>query len=844
MIKRAFTLIELMISVLIIGIVIFAIVEAYSSIQKAVQYSKDRAIAVNLAQEKINIIKEKLYYKAVPSLNVEYLTDFNPPVPYDTVYFPPEVILEGGVYYTRYTYIVPVNELDGKIIELSPYSPDTGMKKINITVVWNYRNEKKKLSFSTIYTSKDTVMRNASISGRVRDKDTLFPISNANIIIAEYMGILDVSDSNGNYYATLYPGNYTLYVEKRGYFPYLTQFSVGPEQSIIIDVDLKAMEYGKVTGVGWLRDHLVISQIVGSTFSPSGFDQEYIEIFNPTTYTWIVNGEIGLRFQRIYDTSKKNIIINYLRDTIPPGGFYLFANTTPVIVNGISIDADAVWSNSNQSSDFPYFNPTIGSYNIIPVFGDGSDEGGGAVELYRISDEKILDQVGWNRNDGASGKKKAPFCEPGSDCQTQAVQQNIGLQKGEQYVRYSSTYGVSSVYGPAYDSNNNNIDFADYMGISLLPRNSLNFTEVISGTPADGAVFGCMDGYSVSTNSYLIGNRPYAYFELNYVATGTWSCSLPSTTYAFIVDSITVTNGSTITLNSIYLSSQVNWGYVSGSVTDIYGSDITPAIKILASDGNETYVSNKRYLLRVSTGTISITANPNNLNPSYVAISSDNITINPGEIKSNINFVLFQGARISGKVVIAGSTVAVPGVPILITDFYETPRDNQITDASGRFVTNVLSTGSYIVIPQTDSKESVIPSTYTLTLTSPGTTVFSTTFSITNAIGYIIGSVKFQNQPIKTGVLIVASTVSLTGNPPELPDISSFTLSGSPYYMASSNEEGNYIIELRGSTNPAYNIYSYYPHLDNNDNFVIYWSSKTNVKVYAGQVVSNINFFW
>jgi prepilin-type N-terminal cleavage/methylation domain-containing protein len=840
--KRAFTLTELMISVVIIGTVLFAIVEAYFSIQKVVQYSKDRTIATNLAQEKINIIREKLYYKAVPSLNVSYLTDFDPPIPYDTVFFPPETVLEGGVYYTRYTYIVPVEEVNGSIVELPPQSPDTGMKKISVTVVWSYRNEKKKVSVSTIYTSKDTVMRNASISGRIRDKDTLAPISNANIIIAEYMGIVDVSDSNGNYSASLYPGNYTLYVEKRGYFPYYTQFSVGPDQSITKDIDLKARGWGKITGVPWLRDHLVISQIVGSTESPSGFDQEYIEIFNPTTYTWTVNGNIGLRFQRIYDDTKKNILINYFTDTIRSGGFYLFANTSPVIINGVSINADAVWSSTNSSIDFPYFNPSLGQYNIIPVYGDGSDEGGGAIELYRISDGKILDQVGWNRNSGT--KKVAPFCEPGTNCQTQAIQQNIGLQEGEQYVRYSSTAGVSSIYGPSYDSNNNSIDFKDYLSINISPRNSSNLLPVISGTPADGSIVGCGDGYSVSTNSYLVGNPPYSYFELNYVATGTWNFSVSSNTYSFITDSITVTNGSTVTLNSVYLTSGVSWGYITGNLTDVYGNNITPAIKVLASDGNETYVSNKKYTLMVSTGVVSITANPGNLNPSYVSVSSNNISINAGEIKSGVNFVLFQGARISGKVVIAGSTVAVPGIPVLITDIYETPRDNQITDASGRFITNVLSTGSYIIIPQTDSKESVNPSTYTLILTSPGTTVFSTTFSITNAIGYIAGSVKFQNQPIKTGVLIVVSTVSLSGIPPKPPDISSYTLSGSPYYMASSNEEGNYLVEVRGSTNPAYNVYSYYPYLDNNDNFVIYWSSRTNVKVYAGQVVSNINFSW
>lgn len=835
--RCGFTLTELMVSVVIISTVIFVIVEVFGSIQKAIQFSKDRTIAVNLAQEKMQILRGKSYYRVIPSTYIAYLTDFSPAIPYDTYYFPPETVLEAGVYYTRYVYITPVTESGGNILELPPQSADTGMKKITITVVWKHIGKKKKVSISSIYTNPNTVMGTASINGRIRNKNNFLPVQGAVVNVPQYLGANTVSDISGNYDITLIPGNYTLYVNARGYFPYLSQFSVGSNQTVTKNVDLTPMAYGKMTGVAWLVDHLVITQIVGSTVAPDGFEQEYIEIFNPTTYTWTVDGNIGLRFQRIYDTSKKNILIDYINSTIPPGGFYLFANTQTVIVNGVYINADALWSESNSSSDFPYFNPPSNQYNIIPINSDGPDEGGGAIELYRISDGKILDQVGWNRNYGASGKKYAPFYE------TSAIPQNIGLQSGEQYVRYSSTSGVNVSYGPSYDSNNNSVDFKNYLGISVLPSNSSITKPVISGTPASGAVISCSDGLSVSTIAYTLSTPPYSYFELNEVATGTWSCSISSDTYAFVYDNLTFTAGSTLTLNSVFLTTEITWGYVSGMVTDVYANNITPAIKIVSSNGEYTYVNNKRYLLTVATGVINVTANPGNLNQNYVSISSNALTISPGEIKSGVDFVLYHGGRISGKIVISGSTTPISGVGVAILDSYGSARDQQITDNNGWFITNVLSTGSYVVQPIVDSREIVTPSTKTVNLITAGSTVFSSTFSLSNAVGYITGNVKFNNQPIKTGVLIVVTTVTLSGVIPQPPTLSSQTLTGPPYYITSSYEDGSYLVEVRQSTNPRYNVYAYYSDLSGSS-FVIYWSSKTNISVIGGQTTGGINFIW
>lgn len=836
--KRGFTLTELMVSVVVISVAIIVVVKGFKSINMAIQLSKDRAIATNLAQEKMQILKQMIYYKVLPSTSVSYITDFSPPVPYDNLYFPPEEILEAGVYYTRYTYVLPVVEVSSNIIELPAISPDTGMKKITVTVVWQGYGKKNKVQISSIYTNRDTVMANASISGKIRDASTFLPIEGAFINIAEYLGARAVTNSSGDYLISITPGNYSIYVDARGYFPYFSQISLSPEQNLNLNIDLRKMDWGKMTGIAWLRDHLVISQIVGSTMTSSGFDQEYIEIFNPTTYSWLVNGNIGLRFQRNYDESKKNIAITYFTNYIPSGGFYLFANTTPVIINGVSVNADAVWSDSNSSIDFPYFNPTTNP-NIIPVFGDGTDEGGGAVELYRISDGKILDKVGWNRNDGASGKKTAPFYE------TSPIPQNIGLQRGEQYVRYSTTWTVTTSYGPGYDSNDNSVDFYDFSsGITIPPRNSTILNTIIAGTPAYGAIVSCSDGLSIATYTYKAGGtRGYAYFELNEIATGTWTCLVSSSGYSFVIDSFTSTSGSTVSLNSVFLNSSVDWGYISGMVTNAYGASISPAIKILSSDGNYTYVSNKRYIIQVATSPVDIIANPDNLNPSYISVSSQGISIMPGEVKSGIDFVLYQGGRITGKVLISGSTRPAIGVAVVVYDIYDVAKDQQITTNLGTFLTKVLSTGTYIVSPIVDSKEVVTPSTKSVSITTAGSVVFSDTFTVSNALGYITGYVYFNSNPIRTGVLVAVTTMSLSGVPPQIPVLSSSTLTTAPIYFASANEEGKYTVELRHSTNPTYNVYAYYPYLSDSS-FTIYWSSRTSVSVWGGQIIGGINFSW
>ncbi|MEW5951125.1 MAG: carboxypeptidase regulatory-like domain-containing protein [Elusimicrobiota bacterium] len=832
--KKGFTLVELLIAIALIGIGIMALAESFKYIQRGIQLSKNRSIASNLAQEKMQIIKEKSYYNIAPTTAPLYLNDFSPAIPYDNSFFPPEIILEAGVTYTRYSYIQNIQEDSGNLVTISPTAPDTGMRQITVTAVWNEGGTRKNFQVKSIITNTNTVMANCVFNGTVRNASTFAPIQNAVVNMAENVGYRDTTGSSGAYNISVVPGNYTMYVSAKGYFPAFKQVSITANQTQTNNFDLVQMASGTVIGYPWLRDHLVISQIVGSTINSSGWDQEYVEIFNPTTYTWTVNGNIGLKYQRIYDTVKKNIQINYFIASIAPGGFYLFANTGTVIAAGYSRNADAVWSDSNNISDFPDF---ANQKNIIRVFDEGGDEGGGALELYRISDSAVLDQVGWNRNDGASGKKTAPFYE------TNAIAQTIGLQRNELYARYSSTSGISSSYGPSYDSNNNNADFYDYSSsVSLPPRNSSFNLPVIAATPADGAIASCSDGLSSPVSASLSGTPPYAFFQLTDVATGTWSCMITSNSYTVTYDTVSITSsGSTFIFGSTwtFLDSQAISAYITGRVLNSNNNPISPQIKVTNYSSDAwARTSDGRYILTVSGGYTNVVANPGSYNSSYVSVTSENVHVNLGEIRGGVDFILYPGGRISGFVTRDGSN-PLPGIAIAINDFNGLAKDVQISGTDGRFISNNLSTGTYYVEPSIDPKETVTPSSTTVNIVSAGTTYFSSTFTVKNAMGYVKGSVSYQGNPVKTGALIVVSTVTIAS----LPNISTASLSGAPYYMTSSNEEGIYTAEVRQSTNPAYRVYAFYP-AENGNTYTLLSSTITNVPVLAGQTTTGVNFSW
>jgi len=852
--RAGVTLVELMIAMAILTIGVIALAQTFAFVQKAVQSSKNRTLGSNLAQEKMQILKQKTYYQVVvtsdPAHNDQ---DFAPEsIAYDTGYFPPEQLTEGGVVYTRYTYVESLREDSGVVGPVAPNLPDTGMKRITVTVTWGYgAGGKRKVTLRSILANPDTVMANVVFNGVVKSTAAApVLIKGALVSLVQVSGCADTTNAAGQYNMTATPGSFTLLVSATGYYSALKNVVIAAGATQTNDFPLTKIAVGAINGYPWLIDHLVISQVVGSTVVDTtvpDFDQEYVEVFNPTPDVWTVRDEIGLKFQRSADLSKKTVQIDYLTDDIPSGGYYLFANTGTVIVAGVSVAADAVWADGNLTSgpgDFPYFNA---QKNIIPVKQDSSgptNEGSGALELYRVSTDGTLDKVGWNR-DGVS--QSAPFYETAT-----IPFQNAGLEYNELYARRTSTSdaaGVNWNFGPAYDTNNNSVDFHNYSAV-LTPHNSDATKSVISGTPAAGAVVACSDGLSASAEAVLTGNPPYASFSLGNVATGYWSVVITSGGYALEKDSNTVgvpTAGSVYTCASTFtlLSSVVTTGFVTGRVVNVLGAAL-PGIVVTSGGSNNTFTdASGRFRLRVSSGTVDLIANSGGAAPSYVSASSNSISVAAGAVHSGVNFVLYEGGRISGRVIVGGNA-GLPGVAVAIQDYYSNAVDVQVTGTDGRFTSIILSTGLYTARPSLGILEQSTPESSTVTIVTAGGTVnpntWRSTFTITNAMGAISGTVRFGGQPIKSGVLIVVTTVALAGVPPLLPDISSNTKTGPPYYMVSSVENGTYLADVRSNA-ATYKVHAYYP-VTGSTGTVIYSSSALSVPVNAGQISTGWNFSW
>jgi len=838
--RRGVTLIELMIAVSILTIAIAGLAGSFSYIQKAIQASKNRTLASNLAQEKMQILKQKVYYQVlVTSDPAHNSVDFTPEtLDYDTGYFPPESVKEAGVVYTRYTYVQVAREDSGGITLLAPNIPDTGMKLITVHVVWEQGGVKRKLSLRNIMSNPDTVMSNSAFNGYVRDSNGLAPINGALVSVVENSGWRDTADITGQYNFYASPGGYTLSATAENYFPQTRSVYIGANQTQTQTFDLVRMATGTIDGYVWIADHLVISQIVGSTVSSSGYDQEYVEVFNPTTYTWTVNGEIGLKFQRVGDPSKNVISIDYINDDISPGGFYVFANTGTIRAGGGEVEADAVWSAGNPVASFPHF---AIDQNIVPVFEDGGGEGAGAVELYRVDDGKVMDQVGWDRN---SESKSAPFFE------TDGYDQGVGLQRNEAYVRKASTAGVDASYGPGYDANNNNVDIVGYQPIPFAPGcTGTPARTVLAATPAVGAVVTADDGLSGSALAVAAGATPSAYFRLVDVATGTWRVLLSSGAYSLEQSSVVIASaGSVHTFpgQDTFLDEAITEGLITGRILSAANSPISPAIVVTpGAMGSPTTAStsNGRYTLRVMPGIVDITANPAVGGTAlYVTQSSNSIQIEAGEIHSGVDFTLYQGGRLSGFITRDGIN-PLPGIAVAIIDGNGIARDQQVSGLDGRFTSVNVSTGLYYVQPAVGSHELATPDIVMETVDTSGVTIFSDTFTISGAMGYVTGAVRSGGQPIRTGVLIVVTTATLTGTPPAPPDLSVATLTGTPYYLVSSLEDGTYLAEVRGSTTTPYKVYAYYP-TPSGMAVSIVSTTTANVLVTPGQTTSGVDFLW
>lgn len=834
--QKGVTLVELVAAVIILSVTVLIFVGSFSNISKSIISSKAKTLATNLAQEKIQVLRQQPYHRILVTPEPKYYTEVSPPVVYDDVYFPPERILEGGMYFTRYTYVCSLQEVDGKFIPLPPKTPDQGIKRIEVSVVYDTPFGKKAVRLKTNEVNPEIGPYRGVITGKVRNAQNFQPLKDAIVVVAENIGCRDYTDANGDYLIRVPFGNYNVVASLRGYFSRTIQVSVGANPQVV-NFDLQPMAVGRVNGYVWINDRIVISQVCGSTRAPSGFVQEWIELYNPTTFWWRMtvgtSAVVGVRYQSTWDSSPKLIHLVYNTFEIPPYSYYLIANTTTITACGVTRVADAVYS-VELNPDYP---------NIIKTREeDGPQYSGGAIGIFFVSSGEWIDRFGWDWNEAA---KPAPFYE------TDGFDQTLGLEVDEQFVRKTSTSGFVASWGNSYDSDNNNLDFVEFKKpIQIPPRNSGISLPPLTGRPAVGSVVSCNDGLSDITNAVLVGTPPVAMFELTNVATGTWSVAISSENRYIEITNVSVAANSVVgipnntTSPSWYttnfysqLSSSTALGFISGRVRALTGAPLA-GIRIQTA-ANFTFTNSAGfYFLTVSTGIYTVVVNPNNSNPLYVSAMRENVEVRLGQITSGVDFILSQGGRVTGFITRDGVN-PLAGVVMIAETMEGFVYGEDVSDGNGRFYISNLSSGTYYIKPVLSEKEISIPSRSTVTVTA-GVTVHAGTFTIIGAMGKISGRVTSAGRPISTGVLIVASTVTFT-TPPTL---SIATLTSAAYFITNSYEDGSYMLEVIGSSTTRYNIYAYYTTYTADGTPIVTRRERTNVLVLPGQEVTNQNFSW
>jgi len=856
--SRGVSLVELMVAVAVLSLAVVGLMAAFVNIQKSIQVSKAGTLGSTLAQEQMQILQQKVYYQILITTNPSYDTNFTPSVEYDPGYFPPQSVLEGGVNYIRYTMVEVAKEDSGTIVIMSPSTPDTGMKLVTVTVAWKNGYEWKNQVLRTIVSNPDTVMSNAIFSGLVRNASTAAAIPNAVVNVSENLGWRDTTNASGIYSIGLSPGSYTLGTVVPGYFPAHRSVSIAANQSQTQDFDLTPMSSGSaLSGPAlWVNSGPVISQVVVSTpQADTNFEAQFVELFNPTAAPIVVGSgstpnQLKLKMISACSIpgtptctgSTYGIKLNYVNTTIPAYGYYLIANIATFTVNGIRYTADAVYA--DDANNYCSIAPLAAFWNTgsSPPRKKMAPDGHSATFFITSSSDVILDAFGWDHNGTVS-----------ANCETNCLQTSAGGPVGEQFVRLVSTatsVADHSTYGRAYDSGNNRVDFSSTTGGFIYPvfTSTAPTRTVLAGKTAVGAVVSATDGLSLSTYAYSTGSPPVARFSLTQIATGTWSLLVSTGGYLMQYDTMTIAaSGSVFTLPSTwtFLNTTNSDAFIEGSVTNVMGVAISPAIPIdPTGSGAVRYANttNGRYLLRVTPGLVDVIANSGTgAASSYISLSSIGVTAVLGAVTPRVDFALPQGGRLSGFVTRDGVN-ALPGISLSVVDINGLSRDTPVSGSDGRFTSLNISTGQYVVTPALDDMETVSPTSATVSVTAGGNT-YSSTFTVSGALGKITGAVTVSGAPLRTGALIVVTTATLSGTPPAPPALSSTTLTGSPYYISSSQEDGTFTVEVRQSTSPAYRVYAYYTTVSASG-ATINSLSQTNVQVLAGQTTSGVNFAW
>lgn len=790
-----FSQVEIVVTILIISIVILGVITTFSTIGKGLITGKTRTIANNLAQEKIEILKNVSYSR----LLITSLSDLST-YGYDNtnVEYLPETLNVGDADYTRYTTVWKAEESGVEITTMSPTATDQGIKKIKIEIKWTENNVQKSL---VLYNLRDDPNR-STMSGKIYGIITTtnsVGISAARVEIVQDINRNATTSTTGYYLIkTTSPATIQINISKDGYW---SKKSVNTAVSAAINLSLTAKEKGNAYGFVYKRDHLVISEVCAALTDDT---TEYVELYNPTTYAIQIGDGMNTPRIKLKYVNSADVVSDFpnltstpvLSPVVPSHGYALIASQKSVYGKS----ADYYYSAGGQDIIKTNENAGVGLLDRAGSMGYGTDV--------------WIDSVAWGPAGGSSNAKEGTGF-------TVAV-----FDGGDSIERLSySTYTFGQMWGNtngnAWDTNDNSTNWV-WHDSNYNPQNTSDSETPVLGTPVGYAVVSADDGLSSTVSASSTG-----YYYLTGIATGTVTIYGSSLTLSGLVTNNNITTGGK-TNRDIILSSTSEGGFISGRVVN--GSDNSPIANITVSAGIYTADTdtNGNFSFSVDVGSYTVIANPD-----YTSVPDGaDWTSGTSETEANETVEVNYGVSVSAGDLklraagwISGTTFNATGgnlpyITIRTTSTTAGFSTDAVSGTDGTYlIKGVKTANDYDLYPVLDEAD-----TYSKTggwatpvIVTAGAEASGKNFTISSAWGKIQGSVSDTaiGGNIKTGVLVIATTAAMPADSP--PAISAGSIAGlgtAIYYGTISDSGGNYSVSVRKGW--TYNLKSWYTKISGN----------------------------